>query len=160
MTIDQNPCTWKIQEPEEKKGGNSYSWSAQVTAPLPLSGLNDLLGKYLAGTNSAILPRINQKPMVQVTKKFFQAKPNGIDSDSVKDDVLGFFSLLMSYAKAPGASPDVTVEEDESPKELTIIMPRTDFTSIYGTVKKDIPGDLWPVVKKLACYKNNGDDVE
>ncbi|KAJ5105830.1 hypothetical protein NUU61_003177 [Penicillium alfredii] len=160
VTIDNNPCTWKISGPKEKKGGHSYTWAPQVTAPLPLAGLYDLLGKYVAKTHSALLPNRRQKPMIHVTKDFFQSKPNGLDSGSVEDDVLGFFSLIMSFAKASSANPNEPIEEDESLKELTVIMPRTDFTSIYHSVKSSIPGDLYPIVKTLACYKNNGDDVE
>jgi hypothetical protein len=160
VTIEDNPCKWKIVEPESKTGGNSYRWAPQVTAPLPLSSLYDLLGKYIAGTQSALLPKINQKPMVQVTKDFFQSKPNGLDSGSVEEDVLGFFSLVLSFAKAPSASPEEPIIEDESLKELTIIMPRTDFTSIYSTVKSAIPGDLYPIVRILGCYKNTGNSVE
>ena len=95
--------------------------------------------------------------MVWVTKDFFQSNPNTISADSVKDDVLGFFSLILSYAKS------ATVEdEDASPKELTSIMPRTEFTTIFAQVKSTVPlnpNTLYELVKVLACYENNAGGV-
>ena len=38
--------------------------------------------------------------MVTVTKEFFQSSPSGMSSDDVEDDLLGFFSLVMTYTKA------------------------------------------------------------
>ena len=57
--------------------------------------------------------------MLSVTKEFFQAHPNGMSADNVKADVLGFLSLVVSYAKAARG-----FYEDESPKELIPTMPR------------------------------------
>lgn len=93
--------------------------------------------------------------MVYVTKDFFQSKPNGISSDSVKADVLGFFSLVISYAKSAR-----TEDEDKSHKELTSLMPRTDFTNLFKQVQPAVPGTLYDMVKILACYKNNGKNIE
>ena len=95
--------------------------------------------------------------MVWVSKEFFQSKPNTISSDSVKNDVLGFFSLILSYAKNARFE-----EDDASPKELTSIMPRTEFTTIFAQVKSAIPlkpSTLYELVKILACYKNNANGV-
>lgn len=95
--------------------------------------------------------------MVWVSKDFFQSSPNSITSDGVKDDVLGFFSLIMSYSKSARQE-----DEDDSPKELTSIMPRSDFTTIFAQVKPQVPlnpNSLYQLVKVLACYKNNPNGV-
>ena len=41
-------------------------------------------------------------------------------------------------------------------------MPRTEFVTLYAQVKGTLPGSvsLYNLVKVLACYKNDGDDVE
>lgn len=63
--------------------------------------------------------------------------------------------MIIPYAKAATA-----FEEDESPKELTSIMPRTDFTNIFKQVKSAVPGTLYDILKVLACYKNTANCVE
>ena len=41
-------------------------------------------------------------------------------------------------------------------------MPRTEFVTLYDQVKSTLPGtgSLYNLVKILACYKNDGNDVE
>lgn len=92
---------------------------------------------------------------------FFQSNPNGISSDSVKADVLGFFSLVVSYAKA-ALNQEIPRYLDESPKTAISIMPRTEFVTLYAQVKATLPGTgtLYNLVKILACYRNDEDDVE
>lgn len=159
VTVEDSTCNpWEIKEPGHGGGMADMTWAPQVTAPLPLEAINDLFSKAVAGQNSPLLSSINPgRGMVFVNKDFFQSKPNGISSTAVKDDVLGFFSLVMSYAKGAKA-----FEEDASPKELTSIMPRTDFTNLFKQVKSAVPGTLYDIVKVLACYKNtaNGAGVE
>jgi len=89
--------------------------------------------------------------MVYVTKDFFQSKPNGISSDSVKSGVLGFFSLVISYARS--ASPE---DEDTSPKDLSSLMPRIDFTNLFKQVMPAVPAPLYEIVNILACFKISG----
>ena len=92
--------------------------------------------------------------MVTVTKEFFQSSPSGMSSDDVEDDLLGFFSLVMTYTKAAD-------QVDESGiKALMSIMPRTDFTTMFKLVKSKVKGDLYDIVKILACYKGSGSSVE
>jgi len=162
VAVDQSKCNpWKITQPETGGGAANIGWAPQVTAPLPLEAISDLFSYIVTKSSSnnqapILLPSRNpSNQMVYVTKEFFQSKPNGISSDSVKADVLGFFSLVISYAKAAK-----TEMEDESPKELSSIMPRTDFTNIFKQVKQAVPGTLYDIVKILACYKNNGKNVE
>ena len=159
MTIQGSTCnSWKIAAPEHGGQADRIGWAPQVTAPLPLEAISDLFSKAVAKTPSNLLPSISpDRNMVWVTKDFFQSNPNTISADSVKDDVLGFFSLILSYAKS------ATVEdEDASPKELTSIMPRTEFTTIFAQVKSTVPlnpNTLYELVKVLACYENNAGGV-
>lgn len=160
MTIDESPCNpWKIISPDHGGEADGINWAPQVTAPLPLEDINDLMSKAMADQDSALLPGPGKRRrrFVWATKDFFQSKPNTISSDSVKDDVLGFFSLILSYTKNARIE-----QEDDSPKILTSIMPRTEFTTIFALVKSKIPLDphnLYELIKILACYKNNDDGV-
>lgn len=157
LDIEDSTCNpWTIIEPEEDGAAAGLKWAMQVTAPLPLEAISDLFSKAVTGGSSALLPSISpERGVVSVTKDFFQASPNGISSDSVTDDVLGFFSLVISYAK--GAKEE---DEDTSPKEIISIMPRTDWANIFNQVKSGIPDSLYDAVKIVACYKRSGDGVE
>ncbi|KAF8856532.1 hypothetical protein BDZ45DRAFT_594090, partial [Acephala macrosclerotiorum] len=157
VTIDGSTVDdWVVKFPETDGTIDSLTWAPQVTAPMPLEAIADLFTKALGGQASDLLSKKNpNRNMVSVTKDFFQSSPNGITSDAVTADVLGFFSLIVSYAKAAKAE-----EENESPKELTSIMPRTDFTNLFNFVKAKVPGDLYELVKVLACYKNTADGTD
>lgn len=85
--------------------------------------------------------------MVWVNKDFFQSAPNNMCE--VDDDVLGFFSLLLSYVK-----PNELRDPGDSPKHMSTIMPRTDFVTIYNDVKAKIQGDLYELARVLLCYRN------
>ena len=87
--------------------------------------------------------------IVLVTAKYFDSKPNGIDGSKLTDDVLGFLTLVLSYAKAAKTR---DLKTDQSPKQLLTFMPRTEFNTIYGQVKSKIPGDLFTLLDTLACY--------
>lgn len=156
VNIPKTPCNpWDIIDPETGGKAADIGWGPQITAPLPLKAINELFGQRNSDQRSALLQsRYPNQNMVMVTKDFFQASPNGISSDSVGDDVLGFFSLVMSYAKAADKL------DDESPKTLMSIMPRTDFSTMFKLVKSDVPGTLYDIVKTLSCYKNSGNKVE
>ncbi|KAJ5179152.1 hypothetical protein N7492_002362 [Penicillium capsulatum] len=148
VIVENNPYKWSKQEPEEQRGGASFIWQPQITAPLPLQGLNDLFGKYLTDGSSCLLSKIHQKPLIHVTKKFFQPCPNELGPDAVGERVLGFFSLVLSYTKA--ADPEKLIDSAVSPKELNPLMPRPDFVSIYKIVKSSIPGNPYDLVKILG----------
>ncbi len=99
--------------------------------------------------------------MVWVKSEFFQSKPNGIASSTIKSDGLGFFSLVLSYAKSADQ-----VRKGSSPKLLTSIMPRTDFGTMLKLILPQVksgltggPTSLYDLVKILACYKNEEDEV-
>ena len=84
-----------------------------------------------------------------VTKDYFKSKPNDIDETKPTDDVLGFLTLVLSYAKLAKTK---DLKPDQSPKQLLSFMPQTNFNTIYGQVKSKIPGDLFTLLDTLACY--------
>ena len=137
----------------------------QVTAPLPFEAINDLFATALANGKSPLLPIFRPSTnIVSVTQDFFQASPNGISQDIVKADVFGFLSLIVSYAKQATEPPtDRNLYKTESPKTTISIMPRTDFVTLYAQVQSALPlgsGTLYDLVKVLACYKNDADELE
>ena len=100
--IEGNNCNpWVISNPTTGNGAGNLLWSTQVTAPLPFEAINDLfVAALVRPVTSPLLPSIGAwTNVVSVTQKFFQSSPNGISPESVKADVLGFFSLVISYAK-------------------------------------------------------------
>ena len=128
----------------------------QVTVAMPLEGINDLISQAVSGQTNPLLAGISPSTnFVSVTGDFFQTKPGGIDPATVQPDVLGFFSLLMSYAKAAKA-----MDKNQSVKVLTSIMPRTEFTTIYAQVSSQLQGvNLYDVVKVLGCYQVSTKDT-
>ena len=108
--------------------------------PDPTSNRNVLDGTNFRGQN-----------LVVVTQEYFQSNTNGIDGSKVTDDVLGFCSLVLSYAKAASQ----TLQPDQSPKLFLTFMPRTEFNTIYQQVESKIKGDLFTLFNSLACYKTN-----
>ena len=98
-----------------------------------------------------ICPRGNF--LVVVAQEYFQSNTNGIDGSKVTDDVLGFCSLVLSYAKAASNE----LQPDQSPKLFLTFMPRTEFNTIYQQVETKIPGDLFELFNSLACYTLNQD---
>lgn len=91
------------------------------------------------------------KGLTLVTKDFFQSSPNGIDASKVTDDILGFCSLVLSYAKIANER----LQPDQSPKQFMTFMPRTEFNTLYEQVRAKVPGDLFSLFNILACYKDN-----
>jgi hypothetical protein len=162
--IDGNNCNpWAVSRPNTGNGAGNLIWAAQITAPLPFEAINDLFAAALnPPVTSPLLPSVRPaNNIVSVTQKFFQSSPNGISQDSVKADVLGFFSLVISYAKFATSTNPPNYQE-RSPKFTISIMPRTEFVTLYNQVKSTLPGTgtLYNLVKILACYKNDGNDVE
>lgn len=100
--VEGNNCNlWAISGPNTGNGPGALVWSTQVTAPLPFEAISDLFAAALVNpVTSPLLPFTRPSAnIVSVTQNFFQSSPNGINPDSVEADVLGFFSLLVSYAK-------------------------------------------------------------
>ena len=90
----------------------------------------------------------NNGVVVVVTKDYFQSNKNGMDKDKVSDDMLGFCSLVLSFAKTA----TITLLPDQSPKLYQTFMPRTEFNTIYKMVKSKFKGDLFDLFNNLACY--------
>ncbi|KAL8881308.1 MAG: hypothetical protein Q9198_001467 [Flavoplaca austrocitrina] len=150
VDVENSNCNpWTIVQPSKDGAIRQLPWAMQATAPLPLEAIHDLFRKAVANEASPLLPGINSaRNMAFVTKDFFQANPNGISPDSVRADVLGFFSLVLSYAK--GAS---KVTSGNSAKNIISIMPRTDWTNLFNQIRPAVPGELYDLVKVLACYR-------
>ncbi|GLA75088.1 hypothetical protein AtubIFM55763_006350 [Aspergillus tubingensis] len=129
-------------------------WS--ITSPMPLGAINDLIKQAKLNKPSPLMTYVNSKIQnkVWVNDFFFEEKPGGLTKD-VGEDVRGFLSLLLSYAKAGSQ-----VRNSESAKELTSIMPRTSFSKMYKLIESKLEKkDLWTIVNKLACYENPIDDA-
>ena len=126
---------------------------------MPLEALYSLMKEQLSdpdpGPNRNILDGSNYKfddTLVVVDKDYFQSKPNNIDGSQVTDDVLGFCSLVLGYAKAT-VNP---LGGESSTKYYLTFMPRTEFNTIFSTqVKSKISGDLFKLFNTLACYKRD-----
>ena len=122
---------------------------------MPLEAIQWLIGNVQDGDKEYQMFRPGRNT-VKVLPEFFKAKPGGVSQDDVKKrpDVLGFFSLILTYAKIAQKT-----NKDTSPKAFSTIMPRTDFTTIYNTqgISDAIPAKhLYDIVKALACFKNTG----
>lgn len=75
--------------------------------------------------------------------------------DDVTQDMLGFFSVVLSYAKSSDK-----LKDNQSPKHLTSIMPRTDFTTMFNLIRHSVPVPLYPLIKILACYEETSSGLE
>ncbi|KAF2650990.1 hypothetical protein K491DRAFT_730354 [Lophiostoma macrostomum CBS 122681] len=161
---------WVIVDDITRKGASAVDvrWSPQVTAPMPFEAILELVRYAWNNQPSALLPpglrATSQGFQVYITKDFFQASSGGFSADDVKDDALGFFSILMTWVKLPNnAENDWEHDPATSYKMYIGIMPRTDFTSMYSLFKESntMQGSLYDMVKKLACYNNedNGNAV-
>ncbi|PYH28283.1 uncharacterized protein BO87DRAFT_431657 [Aspergillus neoniger CBS 115656] len=141
-----------------KAGTNpvNSAWSRQITSPMPLGAINELIKQAKLNKPSPLMTYANSKIQnkVWVNDFFFEEKPGGLTKD-VGEDVRGFLSLLLSYAKAGSQ-----VRNSESAKELTSIMPRTSFSKMYKLIESKLEKkDLWTIVNKIACYENPIDDA-
>jgi hypothetical protein len=125
---------------------------------MPLEGLYSLMKEQNAdpdpGPDRNILDGFGGD-LALVTKDYFKTNPNDINEDSVTDDVLGFCSLVLTFAKS--ASKALT--GDESPKLRSSFMPRTEFNTIYNQVKSKFKGDLFALFDVLACYKTDSEGI-
>jgi hypothetical protein len=157
MTVNIDGSTkgpWDIIAPEDPNEVQSARWQAQVTVAMPLEAIHELFSELIAKNPSktSILPTFRpDRNIVHVTKDFFQATPLGLSADNVEDDLLGFLSIVLSYAKTATDS----LAPDESPKVRTCVMPRTEFTTMFKDVSSQLQNvKLYDLVKWLACYKN------
>jgi hypothetical protein len=84
-----------------------------------------------------------------VTQGYFQSTSLNIDASTVTDDMLGFCTLVLSYAKAA----DLQQASDVSPKHKIPFMPRTEFNTIYAQVGSKFTIPLFDIFNTLVCYK-------
>ena len=152
--------TWEIKGPGEDLW-KQIQWQYQITAPMPLAAINGLFKQAKAVmTNNPLVggTRNKKENMVWVNKDFFARNPQGNEEKTVSEDILAFFSLVLSYVKPNGKNPSTL---DKSAKNLSPIMPRTDFLTMYQSVKDKIKGDdLYELVKQLTCYTNEEEYTE
>ena len=111
------------------------------------------VSNILSGGETGRVGNPDKENLIVVTQEYFRSNTNGIQKERVGDDVLGFRSLVLSYAKA---AKYVFKSKDQSPKLLLTFMPRTEFNTIFQQVKSKIPGDLFALFDSLACYKSEG----
>lgn len=124
---------------------------------MPLEAIQELISTVvdLVDDQPSRSPLLNADGHVFVTKDFFEAVL--VNPKAIKDDILGYFSLIMSDIKA-----DWEFGTSGSPKQLTNIMPRTDFTSIYFSQLRSRgphPDQLYDLVKELTCFKHDCDEI-
>ncbi|KAI1743055.1 hypothetical protein F4680DRAFT_391563 [Xylaria scruposa] len=161
IQVADSPCNpWSIGNIGKNQKAEDILWDAQITAPMPLEALYSLMKEaqdnvqpparnILTGDELLRAGNPTSTNLVFVTKDYFMSLPNGIRPADVTDDVLGFCSLVLTYAK--GAKYDL--HPDQSPKLLFQFMPRTEFNTIFQQVRTKMPGDLFSIFNILACYK-------
>ncbi|KAI1750248.1 hypothetical protein F4782DRAFT_548750 [Xylaria castorea] len=161
IQVADSPCNpWSVIRISKGVTPENVVWDAQITAPIPLEALYYLMGQahnnaqpsdrnILSGDELLRAGNPTGPNLVFVTKDYFASLPNGIRPADVTDDILGFCSLVLTYAK--GAK--YTLHPDQSPKLLFQFMPRTEFNTIFQQVKTKMPGGLFAIFNILACYK-------
>ncbi|ROW16232.1 hypothetical protein VPNG_01972 [Cytospora leucostoma] len=158
MTVEGIACDWEVKSITSK--ASIMAWGKQATGPMPLEAIHYLINLAVTKQKN-ILIGAKTSNFVYVTKEFFQANPLGIKEADVKDDVLGFFSLILTYAKSAPK-----LEQAGALKALSSIMPRTNFLMMYKLVQSGLKpylkkqGDLYTLVKYLACWENDYDHDE
>jgi hypothetical protein len=161
VSVENSPeeCEWYIKQPSQSGQIPNLFWSPQITVPMPLEAISDLFERAVENmaVGSQLLRTITPgSNMVYVTSDFFQASPGGISADNVRKDVLGFFSLILSYTKLAYTNGAF----NRSPKSFFSIMPRSNFITLYNQVKDVVKPPLYDIVKILACYQYNPLGVE
>ncbi|KAK2016140.1 hypothetical protein LZ32DRAFT_645301 [Colletotrichum eremochloae] len=146
-------------------------WDLQVTAPLPLEAIQDLLIALFKREDHPLLIKDKNwmRNVVYVQKnwldsKFFQEMTGG--SAWATKDVMGFLSLLLTHIKsaqeltASRHSPTLRhAMRTQGPKILVWIMPRMYWTTVFHSIKHRMPQgvELWTILEHLACYRNSRD---
>lgn len=165
MDISNNKCNpWRIASPNRKTDkAENVPWFPQITTSMPLEALYSLMKENIADPdkgrnklNGDSARYSGGKLIALVTEEHFQSQPNGIDGSKVGDDVLGFLTLVLSYAKAAKEG----LRPDQSPKLFIPFMPRTEFNTIYQQVSSQLCGDLFELFRVLACYKRVGKGLD
>ncbi|TGJ86907.1 hypothetical protein E0Z10_g1918 [Xylaria hypoxylon] len=122
IEVADSQCNpWRLGAVCKGTKPEDIEWAAQVTAPMPLEAVYSLMKEsassavplnILNGGESRRTGSSNGLNLVFVPKGYFMSKPNGIDLDDVSDDMLGFCSLVLTYAKIA----QYFLQQDQSPK--------------------------------------------
>jgi hypothetical protein len=161
-----NPWTIVGLTPTTNKVG--MFWAPQITAPMPLEALYSLMKENVQKTNTNPDTDPNRNILngatsittgqnIQlVTKDYFVSPSLNINPSTITDDILGFCTLVLSYAKAANLEQD----PDVSPKHKIPFMPRTEFNTIYAQVRSKFEITLFDlqvfdIFNILACYKTD-----
>ncbi|KAH8433923.1 uncharacterized protein LDX57_011559 [Aspergillus melleus] len=150
---DKKCREWSVDGPKSDLTKGMLMWQYQVTAPLSLGAVNEVISIAKNGGKNPLLRDgdfASKKALVWVNEDFFQAIPEGNKPKDVSADAMGFLSLIVSYVK--GAQN--RLEQDQSPKTQIAIMPRSNFVTLYQDAKDGFKGDLYKLVTLLTCYQN------
>jgi hypothetical protein len=158
---------WTVAQPNRFIEQAIY-FGQQVTAPVSLGAVHKLIAmaKQDPPARNPLLSTIPGK-----TKSFHTVLREDFAAVGLKhlapidmsDDLLGFLSLVVSYAKATVG----VTNPAAGPKQSLSIMPRTDFATMYNAVaaaplKRQLQDtSLFEIVKRLASRAgdgNSGDD--
>jgi len=154
--------SWFVEKPQNFNEHTTmqfiFRFGQQVTAAMPLEGIQALFVKAKSGRKDTLLSSVGGKlsNMHQVRKEDF-SRLALIKPSDINDEFLGFFSMVVSYAKA-GPKQAAT----DGPKMALPLMPRTDHLAIYTKFIRGKLGDqlkcdsLYQIVKLLAAYKGDG----
>ena len=155
-----NPWTIVGLTPTKDKAG--MLWAPQITAPMPLEALYSLMKENVQKANTDPSRNIlngatsftTGQNIQLVTKDYFVSPSLNIDRSTITDDILGFCTLILSYAKAA----NLEQNPDVSPKHKIPFMPRTEFNTIYAQVRSKFEITLFDlqvfdIFNILACYK-------
>lgn len=156
---------WTVLRLNQNTDKDQIVWAPQVTTSMPLEALYSLMKENIVMKDEISDVDRNvlngktgmDKYLQLVTKDCFRDLGLQMDTEKINDAVLGFCSLILSYAKA--ANVPVSLDDpnavERSPKSFIPFMPRTEFVTIYKAVQSAFPPDseLFDIFDKLACYK-------
>ena len=93
----------------------------------------DLKGDGIS--SNAIMAEGSKRDNIHVVRRedFRLLGLTGFKPADITDDLLGFLSLVVSYAKATRR-----MQAKDGPKHSLSVMPRTDFAAMYELVRKKI----------------------
>ena len=156
VSIDEFPedgwGSWQVASPKAFNIDNFFL-GLQVTAPLPLSAVKDLLSNAEKKNSQPDYAFGAAWKKAWVIEKQDLEAVDYIEPSDIDDDVLGFFSLILSYVLS--ASDKKEAMKDNGPKQLLNLMPRTDFGTMFKLYIQE-KSNSWRC-KKGA--KENAEDV-
>lgn len=140
--IDPKWGVWTLTEPATYEEASTFP-GIQVTAPLPMEAIQELISitineEDLNGNENVkrtFVPtaRAKYSNMVLITKYDLGDVYEG--TEDITSDMLGFYSLLMSYVKIAATMTDA--DRPNGPKQKLNIMPRTDWKTMYNMYAKE-----------------------